>query len=104
LYSHHIGNESWVWYREDALPDAAIEMLVIDGPPTTVGKLARYPAGPILFPRLSGNAAVFLDDAARKQEKAVLMRWCMEFPEFAPKGMDCEKGCAVLRKSSYTDR
>lgn len=88
------------WYAEDSVPDGRIDMLVIDGPPGHLRPLARYPAGPVLFPRLAEHAAVFMDDAARSDETAILAYWRMEFPELAPPRAvtGCEKGCAVLRK------
>jgi predicted O-methyltransferase YrrM len=87
------------WYALDALPaDIAIDMLVIDGPPGSTNPLARYPAGPELFPRLSEHAAVFMDDAAREDEKAMLRLWETEFPSLRQTSRYCEKGCAVLSK------
>ncbi|PWF47648.1 class I SAM-dependent methyltransferase [Massilia glaciei] len=87
-----------LWYARDALPPGlAIDMLAIDGPPKDTGALARYPAGPALFPLLAPNAAVFLDDAARPEEQAILSRWKDEFPALAFSTRECEKGCAVMR-------
>lgn len=87
------------WYSLDALPsDITIDMLVIDGPPGATNPLARYPAGPLLFPRLSRHAAVFMDDAARDDEKAMLQLWKAEFPDLEQTSRFCEKGCAVLTK------
>ncbi len=75
-------------------------MLVIDGPPEAVGPLARYPAGPSLFPSLSVGATVFLDDAARDDEKRIIERWQREFPDLERQDHDCEKGrrTAVARE------
>lgn len=93
-----IGAVLFPWYTIDVLPRMApIDLLVIDGPPRAVGALARYPAGPILFHRLAPNAAVFLDDAGRADEIAILSRWQGEFPALVQSERDCEKGCAVLR-------
>jgi predicted O-methyltransferase YrrM len=74
----------------------AIDMIVIDGPPQSVASQARYPAGPVLFPRLAPGAAIFLDDAARPAERAALQRWAEEFPELEIRSLPCEKGAAVL--------
>ena len=68
-------------------------MLVIDGPPMPVGPLVRYPAGPIFFPKLAPGATVFLDDAARDDEKRIIERWQREFPDFEIRNYPCEKGC-----------
>ena len=94
-----IGGERWRWYAHEALP-VTIDMLAIDGPPMATGTLARYPAGPLLFPRLSDRAAVFLDDARRDDETAILERWKHEFPSLSQSMRNCEKGCALLRPSA----
>ena len=92
------GSESWQWYQYRVLQaDLPIDLLVIDGPPMTTGPLARYPAGPALFEQLTANGAVFLDDAARAEETAILARWRREFPQLTQSARYCEKGCAVLR-------
>lgn len=87
----------WTWYATGGLPATLqIDMIVIDGPPKTTGPLARYPAGPALFPKLAQRAAVFIDDADRPDERAILRRWGQEFPALAQSKRFCEKGCAVL--------
>lgn len=87
-----------LWYDTHALPDKAIDMLVIDGPPETTGPLARYPAGPILFPKLASGASVFLDDADRPAEREAVEHWIRQFPDLVNSRLACEKGLAVLRK------
>ena len=96
LMPRQVGDGSWLWYNTDALPPLAFDMLSIDGPPQATGDLARYPAGPLLFPRLGSGAAVFMDDADRPDERAILARWKAEFPLFAHSSRQCEKGCALL--------
>jgi hypothetical protein len=97
LLPHTLAGESWPWYDISKLPaDRQIDMLVIDGPPQATRKQARYPAGPLLFPLLSAHGAVFLDDAARGDELAILPRWQQEFPALQHSSRPCEKGCAVL--------
>lgn len=99
LCPHQIKGETWPWYAEEVLPEGCkIDMLAIDGPPMHTRSLARYPAGPVLFPRLANNAAVFLDDAAREDEQAIMNLWRAEFPELRRTSRACEKGCAVLFK------
>jgi hypothetical protein len=101
LRPHMLGGETWPWYAEETLPqNLDIDMFVIDGPPASLRPMARYPAGPILFPCLAGNAAVFLDDAGREDEQRLLKRWRVEFPTFEFGSADCEKGCAVLKRTA----
>jgi len=100
LEPHLWGDESWPWYSLNLLPQRVqIDMLVIDGPPQATRTQARYPAGPMLFRRLAAEATVFLDDAARADERAILERWREEFPSLQQSARACEKGCAVLTKS-----
>lgn len=104
LRTHSLQGETWPWYDTGHLPASLpIDMLVIDGPPQATGKLARYPAGPLLFPRLAPGAAVFLDDAARSDEQAILRRWRSEMPLLRQSQLACEKGCARLLKENAFD-
>lgn len=91
-----LGDKSWLWYAEDKLLDGQIDLLVVDGPSEEIGPLARYPAGPLLFPRLRAGAMVFLDDAARDSEKEIIKRWTREFPSLELRDHDCEKGAVSL--------
>jgi predicted O-methyltransferase YrrM len=94
-----IGDQSWRWYTTATLPNA-IDLLLVDGPPGGLAELARYPAGPLLFPRLSATGIVFCDDSRRTDEQAVIRRWLSEFPNLMAEYLDCEKGCAVLRREA----
>ncbi len=99
LEAMQIGNAPYHWYRSSVLPPLpAIDMLVIDGPPQATGRLARYPAGPVLLPRLAHGGAVFLDDAARPDEQEAVQRWHAEFADLQVASRNCEKGCAVLSR------
>ncbi|ELX08754.1 hypothetical protein Jab_2c08110 [Janthinobacterium sp. HH01] len=100
LTPYDLDGLSWPWYDLAQLPALpSFDLLVIDGPPQATRAEARYPAGPLLFPRLSAGATVYLDDAARPDEQAILRRWRQEFPKLAQSSPGCEKGCAVLRVS-----
>jgi len=98
LRFYDLNGEAWPWYAIEELPTIGFDMLVIDGPPEEVSRLARYPAGPLLFGRLNAGAVVFLDDANRHQEKKILQCWAKEFPNFRQELRECEKGCAILLK------
>jgi predicted O-methyltransferase YrrM len=89
-----------MWYADRLPHDLEIDVLVVDGPPEAVGPTARYPAGPRLFAQLRAGAKVFLDDANRDGERAVIQRWAREFPELVIERRDLERGCAVLTKPS----
>lgn len=92
-----LGDESYQWYRTAELPDEPIDMLVIDGPPAFIHDQARYPALPLLFPRMSPECVIFLDDAARGGEQKVVERWLTAFPKLAAEYVDTERGCSILR-------
>lgn len=98
LTLQEFGAGKQVWYDSAGLPTGLqIDMIVIDGPPQAVADAARYPAGPVLFPRLRHGAKVFLDDASRPGEQAALERWSREFPLLEIEALPCEKGAAALR-------
>jgi len=73
------------WYDlsavEAALPDAPVDLLLVDGPPAVDPgrEEARHPALPALRDRLARDATVALDDLPREGEREVLARWESEF-------------------------
>lgn len=74
-----LGAERFDWYARDALSDlAVIDMLIVDGPPSGTGALARYPAVSALVDRLADGAVVVLDDASRDDERDIAGRWISE--------------------------
>ncbi|KRP10859.1 MAG: hypothetical protein ABR95_01215 [Sphingobacteriales bacterium BACL12 MAG-120813-bin55] len=65
---------TYPWYTlPETLP--AIDMLIIDGPPERTGKIARYPAIPVLAGRLTPQALVIADDADRKDVRDCIALW-----------------------------
>lgn len=95
------GESGQPWYDLSHLPGIGnkFDMLVIDGPPATTSKLARYPALPQLDRFLSPGARVFLDDAARSEEKQILQRWQQELPQYSQVTLPLDKGAAMLTKA-----
>ncbi len=93
-----VGDELYQWYQTTALPDIKIDMLVIDGPPGFIQKHSRLPALPLLMERLADNCVVFLDDAARDDEKELVAMWLDMYPEFEHQYLDYERGCSVLKR------
>lgn len=100
LRPYTLGGTTHVWYALAGLPETAIDLLLIDGPPGRIAPLARYPALPLLFARLDQAGTVFLDDAARPDEQAILERWRAEFPTLVVAEVRTGRGCAILRHRS----
>ncbi len=72
----HGGNFPPNWYAREAWEGLdGIGMLMVDGPPSAVGKLARLPAVPLLQDQLLPGCVVVLDDAQRPDEKAAIEKW-----------------------------
>lgn len=64
------------WYDPGTFADlAAIDAVLVDGPPGDTGKWARYPALPLVLEQLTENAIVLLDDAHRAEEREILALW-----------------------------
>lgn len=75
-----IGAGEWHWHPPETFHDLkAIELLVVDGPPGRAGKLARFPAVPLLRSRLAPGARILLDDGARQEERQAARRWKEEW-------------------------
>jgi hypothetical protein len=95
-----VAEETWLWYDTQQIKHlTSIDMLIIDGPPSHIQKMARYPALPILFNELSENAVVLLDDSKREDERKIVERWLREFHNLQCEWIDTEKGAAILRKT-----
>ena len=91
-----INNDHYQWYRTDELPELSIDMLVIDGPPGFIQKHSRFPALPVLFDRLADQAIVFMDDAARQQEKEIIAMWLAMNSHLEHEYIDTDRGCSIL--------
>lgn len=99
LETHSIEGTEYRWYRIAGLPlPAAIDCLVIDGPPAAVQKEVRYPAIPLLNGLLKSNARIFLDDAGRPDELAIVKAWGDKFGWNNTPFVQAEKGIAVLSR------
>jgi len=94
-----VSGQEYLWYDTDSLPAGPIDMLVIDGPPGFVRPHSRYPALPLLFDRLAEGCVVFLDDAAREDERAIAEMWEAAYPSIEHEYIETERGCSVIRVS-----
>lgn len=90
------------WYQLQDVP-AAIDLLVIDGPPWAIHPFVRGGAE-ALFSRLSENAMILLDDAARPGERVVARRWRRNWLnirfQFDPRGA---KGTLIGQKRTRVE-
>lgn len=92
-----LAGQSWQWYDLTGLQVEEIDMLVIDGPPGFLQPMSRYPAIPRLADRFAPEAVIWLDDAARPDERAIVERWLAEYPGLNRGWHATERGCAELR-------
>ncbi|WP_051326319.1 class I SAM-dependent methyltransferase [Glycomyces tenuis] len=93
-----LGEDVCRWYDTAHLPDGPIDLLLVDGPPASVGPGARYPALPLLADRLSEDATVLLDDTRRPDERAIGERWASEFGEFELTSLPHDHGTMLLTR------
>jgi predicted O-methyltransferase YrrM len=82
-----------------ALPDDPIELLIVDGPPST-SEWTRWPAIEVLAPYLAPGAVVLLDDGRRREERVAALRWAREH-RLKLWWLDTEKGAWRLEKHEY---
>jgi predicted O-methyltransferase YrrM len=85
------------WYTADAIADLKIDMLIIDGPPGFIQKHSRLPALPVLFEQLADKACIFLDDAARDEEKEIVAMWLEQFTGLSHEYIETDRGCSVIK-------
>jgi predicted O-methyltransferase YrrM len=100
LEDREFDGDTYRWYRVSTLDEVRdVDLVLVDGPPGTTGPLARFPAGPVLIPRLTVGGSILLDDANRPEEHEIARRWAG-----GSEGLDLEvlpelgKGLAILRR------
>ena len=73
----YVNDEPYAWYQLDdrAGTVGEFDLLLVDGPPAATGPRSRLPALPLLRSRLAPNARIFLDDAKREDEQAIIDEW-----------------------------
>jgi predicted O-methyltransferase YrrM len=84
------------WYKADEIPDGEIDLLVIDGPSGFCAKHARYPALPVCYPYLARDSRVFLDDAARPEEREIVAMWLANYPDLTHQFEETSRGCSLF--------
>lgn len=81
LSENKLALENNKWYNVEALTHSTknfdYDMVIVDGPPAWEASKSksRYPALPFMLDKLSGKYSIYLDDAQRAGEKAILKKW-----------------------------
>jgi predicted O-methyltransferase YrrM len=98
LVEVEINGAKWLWYdlSKVEIPEA-IDLLIVDGPPGTTQKLARYPAVPMLHEKLNKDAFILLDDGARPDERQIVEQWTEEFKMSHSEYLPLEKGAYLIK-------
>ncbi len=97
LVDVRLDDGTWRWYDITGLPPGPpIEVLFVDGPPGDIGRLARYPALPLLRDRLASDASILVDDSARPDEQEMIARWRAEVAGLEVRTLRLEKGGSLL--------
>lgn len=97
LERYTLAGREYQWYALERLTVRDIDLLVIDGPPGFLQRHSRYPALPLLRERLAAGGTVFLDDAARPDERELVAWWQAEWPALRHDFIANQRGCSVLR-------
>lgn len=101
-----LNGKTWQWYDMAALEHIQkIDLLLVDGPAQfrNPNRMARYPALPLLYDRLTDGALIVLDDANREDETRIAQRWLKEFDglRLIYQQDQFEKGVIVLQKTGH---
>ena len=96
----HGGDFDWYQIPDQLRQVEQIDMLTVDGPPQTIDStvLARYPALPAFAGQLSRQAVIFVDDAKRVTEQAMIQKWLQQYPGWKSKMIDTVPGTCFLEK------
>ncbi|HOL72554.1 MAG TPA: class I SAM-dependent methyltransferase [Bryobacteraceae bacterium] len=92
-----LNGRRWTYYDPACFQDLSnIDLLVVDGPPASVQEMARFPALPLFFEKLSPGAVILVDDASRPDESEMLRLWQERYPQLSIQRIATEKGTALL--------
>jgi predicted O-methyltransferase YrrM len=84
-------------YDLAVLPDLAVDLAVVDGPPLANGNLTRLTPLRWAARHLKPGGAIFLDDSSREAEQACLQQLMIEHPSLRTTRRRAEKGLVELR-------
>ena len=96
LIKQPLNDRDYQWYTLDNTIPSDIDLLIVDGPPGYIQKNARYPAINMLQPFFAEKCRVYLDDAARNDEREIVEQWRRQFSPASVDYIENERGCAVL--------
>lgn len=89
--------QGYKWYAKSTFKGIVkIDLLVIDGPPSSTNPDARYPALEHLIPLLSPKATIVLDDVFRDDERKLADAILGALPGHTMRILAHEKGTAVI--------
>jgi len=68
------------WYNFDPKShiEEKIDLLLVDGPPSPMGEMIRFPAVPVLHNYFSSDGLIILDDGQRQDERNTVKAWVDE--------------------------
>jgi predicted O-methyltransferase YrrM len=90
-------SRGYKWYAKATFKGLSkIDLLVIDGPPSSTNPDARFPALEHLVPLLSPKATVILDDVYRDEERKLADAIAKALPNHVLTILSHEKGTAVI--------
>jgi predicted O-methyltransferase YrrM len=85
-------------YELAKLPDLAIDLAIIDGPPNWCGPSGRYHPLYWVLHRLSNGGTAYLDDTVRGEERRVVEEIVAQLPYFVSEELRAEKGLTKFTK------
>lgn len=102
LTKQQFDGKDFDWYR---IPDQLqqieqVDMLTVDGPPQTADSelLARYPALPAFAAQFSEHAVIFIDDARRDTEQAMIEKWLQQYPGWKSRMVETIPGTCIFER------
>lgn len=91
-YSYYDCHQTMEELAQELTPDDLRILVVVDGPPTSTGKHARYPAVPMILAHFIGaQIDILLDDYIRDEEKEIVQLWLADIQTKRLQSMMIEK-------------
>lgn len=103
LAKQRFNGREFNWYQipEELRQAGTIDLIIVDGPPQSLDPsgMPRYPALPAFIAQLSPKAMIYIDDAKRPQEQAMIAQWHQDFPGFESRMIETVPGTCLFRRN-----
>lgn len=108
LKTSNVEGASYKYYTSDCLnhlSEKSIDLILVDGPPSSIGKRARWPLFHSFSKYFNDKATLLMDDLIREDDKMTLREWHSQgLVTDLIEDHSCEKGLGICKIINSTQK